>query len=201
MAFITLPLGIRVAVEFTIQDAIVVNVYHVTTTDPIVSIKLLDIAQLFVDWWGSDQKTDFSHDIALTSVTALNVSIPNGEKQTVIVSPPEQGIINTPAPPNNVAFVISYATAQTGRSFQGRSYLAGLPEDAITDNDLSIAKVANLVTSSIALTADLIQANAELVVASFQAGGVPRVTGLATPVTVVSMNTRVDTQRRRLPSS
>lgn len=201
MAFITLPLGIKVAVEFDIQDAVVVNIYHVTTTDPIVSIKLLEIAQLFVDWWGSDQKALFSHDIALASVTALDISTPNGEKQAVVVSPPEQGFIETAAPPNNVAFVISYATAQTGRSFQGRTYFSGIPEESITNNDLAILKVANLVSATIGLTADLIAANAKLVVASFQAGGVPRVTGVATPVTVVSMNTRVDTQRRRLPAS
>lgn len=199
MAGITLPNGIRIALEFNIQDKVVVNVYHITTTDPIVTIKLQAVATLFVNWWLSDLDSLFSHDIALAQVTAWDVSIPNGEKHVVGVVPPAQGFIASPAPSNNVAFVVSHKTAKTGRSFMGRTYLCGFPLSTITDNEIEALKATNTVAAYVILDSLLAAANSQLVVASFVSGGVPRIIGVATPVTGFVMRLRVDTQRRRLP--
>lgn len=201
MAYIQLPLGIRVALEYRVFGKIVVNVYHVTTTDPIVTIKLLDIAEIFESWWDVDMKVAMSLDIALEQVTCLNLDVPNGEKLTLIVSPAIPGTNPDPAVPNNVAIVGSFSTAKTGRSFRGRTYQAGLPETVVTGNNIPIATAAFLVTNYATLVGLLFAANVDLVVASFQSLGVPRAVGVATVVETVEVNTRVDTQRRRLTAS
>jgi hypothetical protein len=185
--------------EYDIQDKTVANIFHVTTTDPIDAAKLNDFALIFRDWWIVDQAQAHSHDIGLHTVVALDVSVPNGAKVELPVSPPELGLVTSPAPSNNVAFVVSLKTDKTGRSFQGRTYLAGLPLDAITDNEISIAKTANIVTSFNALITQLQLNASELVIASYINGGVPRVTAVGTVVTSIAMDRRVDTQRRRLP--
>lgn len=201
MAFIRLPLGIRVAVEYEVFGKIVVNVYHVTTTDPIVTLKLFDIAEIFEAWWLTDMSPGFSNEIALTTVTALNLNEANGEKITLVVAPPIPGGAVELAVSNNVAIVASFATPKTGRSFRGRAYQAGLPRDAITENKITTVKAAAIVTDYLALQALLAFANTDFVVASFQSGGVPRSEGIATEIESISVNTRVDTQRRRLPAS
>lgn len=199
MAFIRLPLGIRVALEYEVFGKVVVNVYHVTTTDPIITLKLVDIAQVFAAWWDAHLSTSMSHDISLTSVTALSLDVANGEKVTVVVSPPVAGGSPNPAVSNNVAIVASFSTARTGRSYRGRCYHAGLTEQAVTANEISGAMSAVLIGYYADLITSLTTNNAELVVASFQSAGVPRIEGVATPVESIGMNLRVDTQRRRLP--
>lgn len=199
MAFIRLPLGIRVALEFDLAGKTVVNVYHVTTEDPIVTVKLIDIALVFIDWWDNNLSTQMSQDILLFAATALNLNVENGEKITQPVTPVIPGTQPSDAVSNNVALVVGMKTDKTGRSFQGRSYLAGLGEPSVTNNHIEVAKAAAFGSSFVSLSGDLAVENADLVVASFQAGGVPRVEGVATKVTSYIVNTRVDTQRRRLP--
>ncbi len=199
MAFIRLPLGIRVALEYEVFGKVVVNVYHITTTDPIVTIKLLDIAQVFKAWWDASLSVEFSEDIALTTVTALNLNVPNGEKITLVVSPPLAGQVIGLAVPNNVAIVTSFQTAQTGRSFRGRSYQAGLVKTQVGENTIGVSKAASIVAKYVALVPLLSVQNAVLVIASFQNAGVPRSEGVGTEVESFSTNTRIDTQRRRLP--
>lgn len=199
MAYIRLPAGIRVAMEYEVFGKVVVNVYHVTTTDPIITVKLLDIAQVFADWWSAQFNNSLSQDIALTAVTALNLDVANGEKQTLVISPPVDGDSPNPAVPNNVAIVASFGTGLTGRSYRGRAYHAGLTENTVTGNEISSALASLLIGYYGVLQTDLAAENALLVVASFYSGGLPRATGVATEVESVSMNLRVDTQRRRLP--
>ena len=201
MAYIRLPGGIRVAMEYEAFGKVVVNIYHVTHEDPITTVVLLNIADIFHDWWTAYMSTSFSEDIALHNVVALNLDEANGEKVTFVVSPPEPGDVLLPAVSNNVAIVASLRTAKTGRSFRGRNYWAGLNDSAVTGNEITVAKAANLVSDYAELDTALAIEGAVLVVASFQSLGVPREIGVATPVQSVVVNTRVDTQRRRLPVS
>lgn len=199
MAYIRLPAGVKVALEYEVFGKIVVNVYHVTTTDPILTLKLFDIAEIFADWWETSLAAQMSNDIALTAVTAHNLDVVNGEKVTFPVSPPVPGGTVQDATTNNVALVASFRTDLTGRSFRGRAYHAGLPAAVIDENEVTVVKAANILASYVVLDTALVSDNCTQVVASFQSGGVPRSVGVATPVSSVIVNTRVDTQRRRLP--
>ncbi len=200
MAYIRLPLGIRVALEYQVYGKVVVNVYHVTTSDPITTIKLFDIADVFENWFNISQKSAVAADISLVAITALNLDEDNGEKITSVISPAIPGTRAGTAVSNNVALVASLKTAKTGRSFRGRSYIAGLSEADVNGNGVDTVFAAGIVTAYTQLMTDLFASPATLVVASFQSGGVPRIVGEATFVDSVSVNLRVDTQRRRLPS-
>lgn len=201
MAFIRLPLGIRVAVEFEIGGKAVVNIYHVTTTDPIVQVKLETIAQIFAVWWTTNMTASLSHEVALTGVTALSLDVPNGPQAFEPVAPPVPGTSEVDCVPANVAMVVSLKTAQTGRSFQGRSYIAGLIETEVFVNEIFDVRVAAILAAFATLDAALAADNDQLVVASFVTDHAPRIEGIGTPVTSFAADTRVDTQRRRLPKA
>lgn len=201
MAYIRLPLGIKVALEYEVFGKVIVNVYHVTTSDPILTVKLFDIADVFEAWWTNTLAAEFSDDIGLAAITAHNLDVPNGEKITLPVSPAILGGSPNPAVSNNVALVASLRTALTGRSFRGRAYHAGLAEQMVADNVIDAAKTARMVDAYVDLIDRLSTENLLLVVASFQTEGAPRATGLATPVSSIIVNARIDTQRRRLPKS
>lgn len=199
MAYIRLPLGIKIAVEYDWNGKVVVNIYHVTTTDPITTVKLTDIAQAFKTTIIATLLGYLNQDISLTGITALNLNIPNGSRVQLAVSPPSPGQYTGYSVSNNVASVLSLKTALTGRSFQGRSYIPGIPEAEVIQNQLGTTIAVGIVTWLTSLEVALGVENADLVVASFQTLGVPRGEGIATPVENVYVNLRVDTQRRRLP--
>lgn len=200
MAFIRLPDGVRVALEYEAFGKIVVNVYHVTTTDPIITVKLVDIAEIFETWWAVDMASNFSDEIELTNITALNLDEANGEKIILPITPAVPGGMASTAVPNNVALVVSMNTAQTGRSFRGRAYSAGLSSADVDGNDITSVKAAAIITDYEQLDTDLTAENVQLVVASFVSNKAPRAEAIGTNVVSFSANTRVDTQRRRLPA-
>ena len=199
MAFIRLPLGIRVAMEFDLDGEPVFNIYHITTSDPITTVKLTSIAQLFIDWWSSDLKARISDEMSLISVTAHNYNEANGEKIYLPVSPAVPGGSASPSLPNNCALVVSHKTALTGRSYQGRTYLAGISESQVTRSYIDSAAAGLMVGVFLALDTDLTTANSALVVASFVSNQAPRAVGVATPVDSFGVSLRMDSQRRRLP--
>lgn len=201
MAYIRLPLGIKVALEYDWNGKVVVNIYHVITPDPITTIKLEDIATAFKTFFSAGLAGQVTSQISLFNITAMNLDEANGERISLPVVPVIPGLIGGDSVSNNVACVVSLRTAKTGRSFQGRNYVAGIPEQEVSQNDVSNLITGNLATSMLSLVSLLGTENAELVVASFKSGGVPRTVGIATPVDVIFINARVDTQRRRLPKS
>jgi hypothetical protein len=186
--------------EFDLNGEIVINVYHATSTDPITGIKLLTIAQIMVSWWIDTQSDSFSQDLTLLSVETTDISIENGERVTLPASPFTPGAVLVEATPNNVAQVVTFLTAKTGRSFRGRSYLCGIDKDSVTDNEISLTATAVLAANFAQLRTDLDVEGVTLSVASFYHNLLPRVEGVATPIDSFRINQRVDTQRRRLPS-
>lgn len=201
MAYIRLPLGIKVALEYNWNGKAVVNIYHVTTADPITSIKLDAIADIFISWFTVNLALRLSDEIELTGVTAMNLDVPNGEKVEVAVTPPEAGQVASESVSNNVASVVTLGTLKTGRSFRGRTYVPGIAEVYVSSNDLDATLLAAIISDYVILDGLLFAADTELVVASFQTAGAPRAEGVATEVSSITANARVDTQRRRLPKA
>jgi len=199
MPYIRLPLGIRVAMEFNLDGEPILNIYHITTEDPITTIKLTAVAQLFANWWNTTLSTRVSQDIALVSVTAHNLDVENGEKIHLPIFPNEPGESVSPSLPNNCALVISHKTAKTGRSYQGRSYIAGITESSVELSYIGVAEAGLMVSVFLTLDTQLLAASNQLVVASFVHNQAPRLEGVATPVDSFAVGLRMDSQRRRLP--
>jgi hypothetical protein len=199
MAFIPLTNGVRIAVEYTLNGQAVINVYHVVSENPIVSVNLTALKDIFVAWWTTNLRPQFVPAIALSRIVLKDISEENGVELDWLVSPSVPGTLAGTATPNNVALVIGHKTGLAGRSFRGRTYHAGLAIADVTDNFAPAGRVANIITAYDALETALQGEDFHLVVASFYTNGAPRETAVGTVVQFHTGDLRVDTQRRRLP--
>lgn len=104
--------------------------------------------------------------------------------------------------PPQCAVVFSLGTALKGRSYRGRFYLPGVCEGSTLAGALTAAATTNYLTISAQLLAVFgpsgSNANWRLAVISRYLNGVERVTPVGTPVTSVTLNTTIYTQRRRV---
>lgn len=201
MAYIRLPLGIRVSVEFTWNGEEVVNIHHVVMDTTPTLLDLTAIGTVIRDWARDNLMPNLSDQCELTGVTALDLNVPNGDKVYVPMAPPEPGNVAGESMPNNVALVCSFYTEKTGRSFRGRAYVPGMAELYVTDNYVNSAVAAEVALTYSELQTLLFVESGTLVVASFFAAGIPRAEGIGTRVRSFATNLRVDTQRRRLPKA
>lgn len=198
MAFIPLPNGMRVVAEGQVDLLPVVNVFHVTAPGTVTPTDLSAVESVFQAWYGTDMSPLLSTHWTLPTITVTDVSVANG--QQVIVSGLSTVGANGGDPlPSNVAWVFSWRTPFTGRSFRGRTYFGGLAASASIDGQhLDPSYGSTGLAAANALMADLNSAGYHLVVASYFNSGAPRVTGVATIVTNAIVNLTFDTQRKRI---
>jgi hypothetical protein len=187
--------------EFIKDGSLVVNVYHVTTSQPITTVNLTALADVFRTWWTTAGKLNSVTALALSRVVVTDISVPNGLQVVSAPALPEAGTVAGTDTPSNVALAISWRTGFSGRSYRGRTYFAGLLAADVQSNFVTATRQSALLTTFGVLRTNLISAGYPLVVASFYANGAPRAAGVATPINSIIVNNRVDTQRRRLPGS
>jgi len=199
MAFIPVPNGMRIALEQRLDDQQVVNVFYCLQPTGVTVADLTAIAGIFKDWWINELSPVLSQDISLERVVATDVSVEGGNQVTDTGGLPDTGDVATEAMSNNVALCVTRYTLFTGRSRRGRSYVAGLHTASITNNTVLTSPLAVIVTAFGQLSLNIQAGGYVFVVASFQSGGVPRVTADVRGVASFAANSRVDTQRRRLP--
>ena len=201
MTFIPLPGGIKVSMEFQLNNEPVVNVYHVAYANPIVSANLAFLTDLFRDWWTNEMRQNFTTTIALERVVALDVSEEDGLVDVLDLTTPVAGTIASTAAPNNVAIVASKLTGFSGRSFRGRTYFGGIQQTEVVDNFISNTLAAAILVDLASLSTQLQTNDYDLIVASYRANNEWRTTAVGTGITAFAMDTRVDTMRKRLPDA
>jgi hypothetical protein len=191
---------VGVAVNQTLFGQPVTNVFAVEAANPGDGFTLAAIANAFIDRWVSDILPVLSIDLALVSVTATDLSVEGGQQAVIVATGTPTGGANSPSLPSSQAIVITHRTARIGRSYRGRSYLAGLPEQWVSGNNHDATRTGLLADGMNALRVDLEALSLPLCVLSRYNGDVKRAAGVLTPVVVsVARDTRVDSQRRRLP--
>jgi len=99
----------------------------------------------------------------------------------------------------NVALVVTHYTSGRGRSSRGRSYLAGYPEDTITDGVYAAATVTHAELYAEKLRTQPALIGWDFSVVSRYTGGSARAAGVAQAVIESSVRSAIPgTQRRRL---
>jgi hypothetical protein len=107
--------------------------------------------------------------------------------------PDDQGM------PSNVTVAVKWTTGLRGRSYRGRTYHIGIPRSCVEGNLVATEYVADLKDAYQTLINRFTQTGGAMVIASRQNNSVIRETGVSTPVTAVSIEHTIDSQRRRLP--
>jgi hypothetical protein len=200
--FIPVPETAQVTMVYTGPNQNrMVNVYHFIRPtlgwDPDA---LGDLAEAMLAWESNTAKNQRSNQVICIGAEARDLSVQDSFVVAVAAIPPIEGTRSSPVLPANVTLAVSLRTPFAGRSFRGRTYWVGLSEGSV-QGDFVIPAVAQGVLAAIQQLIETVPQplNAQLAVVSRYHNGAPRGVGIATPVTsAVLVDSRVDTQRRRL---
>lgn len=150
------------------------------------------------EWFRVQMLPWLSRDLTMVQVVATDLTTQTSGTYTLPVSPPEEGGRAQDSEPGSVAIVVSFRTAQRGRSFRGRNYVGGLGVSDVTENRFDQNLLDDLVSAYQQLAdTPLVEGTTWVVVSRFH-NNAPRVNGITTPITtVVSVDNKVDSQRGR----
>lgn len=192
----------KVVVTFGFDGQPSVNVHFVlldTPQSPIGLPTLQAAAGIFQTALDTEWKAFMGDQWTIDDIIATDWSLENGQQFQQVVGLPITGTELNEEVPASVAIVGSHRTAKTGRSFRGRTYMMGLTEANVGGNNVDGIMQTGVGDYFAALETAFTAANSKLVVYSLYTAGLPRAIPVATPVTSTVVNSRVDTQRRRLP--
>lgn len=198
MDFQEVPNGVRVVLEATQNTVPNVNVYHVKCAGAPTDANLTDIAEVFRDWWVANIQPNLHVSYILNTITATDISVEDGHQVQIVLTTGNAGGVSTAPLAANAAVVLSWRTANIGRSFRGRTYIGGLPEVALSDAQHIGSAAATAYTAFGTSLIDALEtAGFILSVLSRVANGVVRVAGLLTQIIGIVVDTKIDSQRRR----
>jgi len=199
MADKAVPLTMEVNVRFLLFGQLVENLYHVRNEDGVDAQVLSDCRDAFIQWVPNSFMPNVSHDLIWQGLEVKNLNILNGSILSYTAPSPVPGGANSASEPGNVSFCVSKRTGQSGRSFRGRTYVAGVPVVFRTGNSVDGNWASDVLASLNELITILNTFNQVLVVVSKIADKVERLIPITTQVinfTYADLN--IDSQRRRL---
>lgn len=199
MAFIPTAGAVRVDIEFVLAQQQVHNIIWCSRDAAWTQAEREGLADAIKTWWDTGAKVAFSSQIALTRITVVNQDTANAPSSTLVVSPPIAGGGGAVSAPNNAACVATLRTDLRGRNYRGRMYFGGIPTGSITDSiTLLLAFTTSLITQLGNLKTAIEALGAIWVVVSKFVNKLPRASGLKTPVSAITVDQYIDSQRRRL---
>lgn len=202
MPFIPVPLTAQFEMIFDYNGEVGENVLYFTNdTEPWDETNLETVAAELEILFAEVGDVIYHTSTKLVSIKATSLASQTAPGIEYPVIPNIPGLGGGEALPNNVAAVATFITALRGRSYRGRNYLGGMSEFATSGNTLQPAHITAAGAWFEGLIAMAASLNITWVVVSRQENNVPRVTGVATPITAYRINPTVRTQKRRLPRS
>lgn len=200
MAFVPFANTAQVEVVWEVDSQIVENVLHFDNPSPGSTnlAALLEAMNAAIQ----DQVLPLLHSgIQLLRLIGTLLDVAEGLQIFNTTGFPTPGTNSGSAMPNNVAACLSLKSTQRGRSARGRSYIAGIPHEAlIAPSEINPTYQAALVDAWQTVLLAGVDDGWVPVVASRVSGGVPRTTGVTFQIETVTMfDATLDSQRRRLP--
>jgi hypothetical protein len=199
MAFVPIPNAAQLEFIYQWDGQIVENVLTYKILVDVTAANLQVLTTAAIAWWSANLKPLQSNQAALLTVKATDLSSQTGPVVEDTTGLPIVGTGGTASVPNNVSIAVKLITANRGRSYRGRIYHIGLPTSTVTGNTVAGATRTSLRNAWLAALTLGTAPIWTLAVGSRYTANAPRVTGIATTVTDISVNSVVDSQRRRLP--
>lgn len=165
------------------------------------SLDLVNLGESLEGWHAAQLAGRQHVNVALNKIILTDLTSDTGQSIEYTTGLPNVGTLSGDPMPNQVAAVASLYTAFRGRSFRGRIFHLGLTEAQVAGNHLAtgIAGQLEAAYQGLILLTMVGNPDYQLVVVSYWRNKVLRSQGLATDVVRVSVNSRVDSQRRRMP--
>lgn len=197
MTFIPFPNGARVVVEFGAGASVVwTNGFHFTKNN-FNDSDLEALAACADTYWGGSLLDVLSDDMHYTQSIAYDMRTDGGTLRVNSTSA-GPGTQSGDMLPVQTALVLTHRTALRGRSYRGRTYVAGLGEDKFLGGMYDGPTVATIVTKCGQFFTQAQTLGWEPVVASYFHNGVPRAAAVGTIIEYTQARDYIPgTQRRR----
>jgi hypothetical protein len=190
---------VKLALVSILASQKIVNVFHAKiTADTLNATRAAHLADTLAAAWDTNLMPVFSNQMSLSHCewvmldTQTSPAGRTGEAGT-------PGAINHPSIPSNAALVITSRTALRGRSYRGRTYVAGIPNNFLSNAVTVDPTYANDLVAGFQLLQDAMTAeDAPLHVVSYQHNGVRTTPAHVELITHFTTDYYLDSQRRRL---
>jgi len=206
MPFIPAANTARIEMVFSQGGQIVENVYHVEFASAPDPTMLIDMAEVFKNWWNTNVQPYAANTLSLNVIKARDLTTEAGSAIEYTTGLPISGASAVQPLPNGSTLAIKWTTGLAGRSFRGRTYHLGLVTSELVDpNHISSGFQTTLAGAYQALITAVEGTTNNLVVASFYHGvdslgkPIPRAAAVLTVIDNAVVNSTLDSQRRRLP--
>lgn len=139
----------------------------------------------------------------LNNAVATDIGQEGGAQAVYVPGSPVPGELTGQTLPNQVALVVTLRTARVGRSYRGRTFLCGFPEESSEGSFVAVGSRAALNAARDAWENALLAIRTGTwCVLSRRLNKAPRPFGIGTPITAAQLrNYRWDTMTTRLPGS
>lgn len=198
--FIPVPNTLEARIGLDIRGQRMIMLLHFTYSGAPGATERAALNTAMHTFWTNQLKPTLTNEVALSDITVTDMSSSSAPQTVAVINPVEPGTIALGCAPTGSALCVTHRTNLRGRSFRGRSYVPGMvyePGSQLPTN-FNLSRVSAVVSAfSWLLTAANTAAGIWSVVSKF-ANLVPRSSGLTTPITAVSADQFIDSQRRRL---
>lgn len=203
MPFQPVPDTAQFRMQFTLNTEQCENVFHCKSEDAWDSTKLNLVAGTFGNWWISEMRGLAHTGLTLRRVIGTDISVEGGDSVEWNEGLPVAGTGGSGAGlPNNCTLAVKWGTGHAGRGFRGRTFHMGLSSGQLSAPNTVDSTVLNNIREgydALRTALDNVVLNCEFSVVSRYYNGAIRMPALATPITGVSIENILDSQRRRLP--
>lgn len=185
MAFQPVPNVAQVRVMGRIDGQLTINnTYWEISGGGITPVNLATLVAAMDGWAGGNLAVPLSDDWTYERTEGIDLTVANGAIANS--SNPQAGSSSSESAPNNVAACMSFRTGFSGRSFRGRNYIPGIPNDQITLNTMLGPFQASLVVIyNFLIGAGTFVAGWQWGVVSRRTAGALRPAGVFSPITSV----------------
>jgi len=207
--FVEVPDVAEFSVVQNLSGQNVINIFHIKKDGGWDSASMAAMCVTLISGYNDEYAPHMSDDLRFVIVRARDLSTQFGAVAEVNFPPNSGGDAAIQSAPGNVALCIKHSTGLAGRSFRGRTFLAGLPRTFVENNQVSEAYRDEMVAATDAIDGLINTAGGTWGVVSKYSGytqsppkykkvPTPRAVGIFTDIINNSADVNVDSMRRRL---
>lgn len=200
MAFVPAVNVVQAELLFNWDGQQVENVLHYQIQQTPTLTDMSELGGFLVTWWQTNMQPLQVDTVQFNEVRMTDLTSEFAPGTSYTTGLPDVGAAGPDSVPNNVTLSMTKRTGLRGRAFRGRIYQIGLRKVFVDDNQVIGGTQTSLLDAwNLATPFALTSGSAPMVVVSRFEGGSERLSALVTPVTVITTDGIIDSQRRRLP--
>jgi len=207
MPFVPVANTVLAELRMTIDLQQVENTLYFEFGGPPSVSDMNDLGDALISWWNSFYAPLSWTGLQLREVVVTDLTTATSAQVTRVPATPALGTVGDNAVSTNTSLVVSFRTANRGRSFRGRNYIVGITEgQKLGANQINPPVIEAWIEAYEAMIGVPTVVSAIWVVVSRFSGidgngdPIPRAAGVTTPIEAVTIvDPVVDSQRRRLP--